>query len=46
MDLACSTYGGYEKCIQIPNLKNLKERDHLGDIGTDERLILKWISNN
>jgi len=22
---------------------NLKERDYLGDPGTDERIILKWI---
>jgi hypothetical protein len=23
---------------------NLRERDHLGDPGVDERIILKWIS--
>jgi len=22
---------------------NLKERDHLGDLGVDERIILRWI---
>jgi hypothetical protein len=22
---------------------DLKERDHLGDLGVDERIILKWI---
>jgi len=24
-------------------LGNLKERDHLGDTGVDERIILRWI---
>jgi hypothetical protein len=23
--------------------KNLRERDHLGDPGVDERIILRWI---
>ena len=25
---------------------NLRERDHLGDPGVDERIILKWISRS
>jgi hypothetical protein len=25
-------------------LKNLKGRDHFEDLGTDERIILEWIS--
>jgi len=29
----CRVYGG----------KNLMERDHLGDLGIDGRIVLKWI---
>jgi hypothetical protein len=24
-------------------LGNLREKDHLGDLGVDERILLKWI---
>jgi hypothetical protein len=24
-------------------LENIKRRDHLGDLGVDERIIFKWI---
>jgi hypothetical protein len=39
---ACGTYGG-----EVVNTglcwQNLKERDHMEDLGVDERIILKWI---
>jgi hypothetical protein len=28
---------------EMRNGENLKGRDHLGDLGVDGRLILKWI---
>jgi hypothetical protein len=31
-----------EKCIQRFRVKNQKKKDHLEDLGVDER-ILKWI---
>jgi hypothetical protein len=37
----CSTYGG-----ELSTgfwWGNLRERDHLGDPGIDERIILKWV---
>jgi len=38
MDQACSMYGKDEKCTQ--NLsENLKGRNHLGDLGTDGRIL-------
>jgi hypothetical protein len=40
---ACSTYGGEERRIQDFWWKSLNERDHLGDLGVDGRIILKWI---
>jgi hypothetical protein len=36
----CSTYGRQERCIWWGDLT---ERDHLEDLGVDERIILKWI---
>jgi hypothetical protein len=32
-----------EKCTQNFKSENLMERDHLGDLVTDGRVILKWI---
>ena len=39
---ACCTNGG-EEVNKGFWWQNLKERDHLGDLGVDERIILKWI---
>ena len=41
MDGACSTCGG-EKHIRFC-WENLRERDHLEDLGVDYKIILKWI---
>jgi hypothetical protein len=38
---ACSTYGG-EVHIWF-RWGNLRERDHLEELGVDVRIILKWI---
>jgi hypothetical protein len=38
MGRACGTYGGQKKCSV-----DLRERDHLEDIGIDGRIILNWI---
>jgi hypothetical protein len=35
-------HGGKEKCI-VFWCRNLKEREHLEDIGLDRRIILKWV---
>jgi hypothetical protein len=35
-------HGRDEKCIQF-FFENLKERDHLGDLGVDGKIILEWI---
>jgi hypothetical protein len=43
MDGAYSTYGG-EEHIRVC-WENLKERDHLEDLGVDNKIILKWIFN-
>ena len=40
---ACSAYGGEERRIQGFGRGNLKERDHLGDVGVNGRIILRWI---
>jgi hypothetical protein len=42
MGRACSTHGGYEKCIQNFDWKNLKERDHSENPGIGGN-ILGWI---
>jgi len=40
----CSTHEGKERYIQDFGGEELRERDHLGDLGVDVRIILKWIS--
>ena len=35
--------GGQERCILGFWWGNLRERDHLGDPGVDERMILRWV---
>ena len=40
---ACSTYRGEKRYIQGSVGENLKERDHLEDIGVDETRVLKWV---
>jgi len=43
MGWACSTYGGrVEVCIEFW-WGNLWERDHLGDLGIDGSIILRWV---
>jgi len=39
---ACSAYGGGERRVQGFWWGNLGERDHWGDPGVDERIILRW----
>jgi hypothetical protein len=41
MGRACSTHGK-DKCRNFW-LGNLKGRDHMEDLGVDERIILAWI---
>jgi hypothetical protein len=36
--------GGEDKCIQDFGGENLKERDHLEDLGVDAGIISKWIN--
>jgi hypothetical protein len=38
----CNTFGGGEAYTGFWWV-NLKNRDHLGDTGVDERIILRWI---
>jgi len=40
---ACSTYGGEERGCIGSGWGNLRERDHFGDPGVDERIILRCI---
>jgi hypothetical protein len=35
-------HGSVDKCIQTWE-ENLKERDHLKDLGVDERIFVKYI---
>ena len=43
MGWVCSAYGGEEIRIQGFGGRKLRERDHLGDPGVGERLIIRWI---
>jgi hypothetical protein len=43
MGRACGMYAGDEKYMQNFGVENLKERDHLEDLGTDRRIILNQI---
>jgi hypothetical protein len=38
-----SIYGRHEKYIKHCSLENLKERNHLRDLGIDDRIILKLV---
>jgi hypothetical protein len=41
---ACVTYGRQERYIHtVLWWGGLRERDHLGDLGVDKNIILKWI---
>jgi len=41
---ACRPYEGKKRAIHhLVGKKNVRERDHLGDLGVDGRTILKWI---
>jgi len=40
---ACSAYGGEEIRIQCIGGGHLTESDHLGDLGVDGKIILRWI---
>ena len=39
---ACSTYGERRGVYRVL-VQNMSKRDHLGDPGLDERIILRWI---
>jgi len=41
MEGTCGTYGG-KRCVQGFG-GDMRETDHLKDIGTDGRIILRWI---
>jgi len=40
---ACSWYGGRGEVYTGFWWRNLRERDHLEDLGVDGRIILRWI---
>jgi hypothetical protein len=40
---ACSAHGGEERRIKGFGGGEQKGRDHLGEPGVDERIILRWI---
>jgi hypothetical protein len=42
MEGSCSTFGGGDVYTGVW-WGDLRERDHLGDIGVDVRILLKWI---
>jgi hypothetical protein len=42
MGAACGTYGGEEKCIEFW-WGNLKDGDHLEDLGLDSKILLKCL---
>jgi len=43
MGRTCSAYGGKGEAYTGLWWGNLRERDHLGDLGVDGRIILRWI---
>ena len=43
MSGVCSAYRGQERHIQGFGGETWGERDHLGDLGVDVRIILRWI---
>jgi hypothetical protein len=43
MSGACSTYGGGGEVYAGFWWGNLRERDHLEDLGVDGRIILRWV---
>jgi hypothetical protein len=45
MSKADSMHRKDKKCINSES-ENMRGRDHFGDIGTDKRIILKWILKN
>ena len=40
---ACSTFGGETRRIQGFWWENMRERDHVEDLGIDGRILLRWI---
>jgi len=45
MGRECSTYGGEERRVQGFGGGNLRERDHLGDLGVDGRILRSIFRN-
>jgi hypothetical protein len=45
MGRTCGTYGG-KRCIRDFCGENLKERDHVEDLGVDGRIILQMFFKN
>jgi hypothetical protein len=45
MDEACSTYGGMRNVYRILVEKPDGKRNHLEDLGTDDRILLKCVLN-
>jgi hypothetical protein len=43
MGKVCSTNVGEKKCMQYIGGRNIKERDHLKDLGVNVRILIKWI---
>jgi hypothetical protein len=40
---ACSTYGGRGEAYTGFWWGNVRERDHLENLGVDEKILLRWI---
>jgi hypothetical protein len=43
MGRVCSTYGGRREAYTRFRRGNVKERDHLGDLGVVGNMMLRWI---